>query len=321
MVTLIMMMVISLIVVGFTQVVIRSRRDSLDKQLSSQALYAAESGVNSAIDDINAQDIGSIATKESCVNNGGHYGLPTLNGTDVAVTCIMVKTNPTNILGSATQTGSFVSYVKPVDASGNAQSLSSITFTWGPADGQTPRENGCTGSLGAFLTAIPTDCAFGLLRVELLPFGGNVKSGSSTTVLYVQPLSSGDGSHSLGSLGGGHVVDAACSHTTKQCKATITGAGIASSSDYYIRLSSLYRDIPSFEISGVLNPSGTARFKDSQAVIDVTGRAQDVLRRVQVRYPLNRGDETPPWAVAGQVCKRLSVVPSPYSVTSDAMCN
>lgn len=44
MITIVMMVVISLIVVGFTQVANRNRRQSLDRQLSTQAFYVAESG-------------------------------------------------------------------------------------------------------------------------------------------------------------------------------------------------------------------------------------------------------------------------------------
>ena len=49
MITIIMMLVITLIVIGFTQVSNRNRRESLDRQLSTQAFYAAESGVNEAL--------------------------------------------------------------------------------------------------------------------------------------------------------------------------------------------------------------------------------------------------------------------------------
>jgi len=48
MVTMILMIVMSLIVVGFAQVSRRNQRVALDRQLSTQAFYAAESGVNDA---------------------------------------------------------------------------------------------------------------------------------------------------------------------------------------------------------------------------------------------------------------------------------
>jgi Tfp pilus assembly protein PilX len=50
MVTMILMIVISLIVVGFAQISRRNQRQALDRQLSTQAFYAAETGVNDASD-------------------------------------------------------------------------------------------------------------------------------------------------------------------------------------------------------------------------------------------------------------------------------
>ena len=45
-VTLIIMIVLTLIVTGFAQLARREQREALDRQLSAQASYAAESGIN-----------------------------------------------------------------------------------------------------------------------------------------------------------------------------------------------------------------------------------------------------------------------------------
>ena len=49
-VTMNLMIVISLIVLGFAQISRRNQRQSLDRQLSTQAFYAAETAVNDAAD-------------------------------------------------------------------------------------------------------------------------------------------------------------------------------------------------------------------------------------------------------------------------------
>src|SRR5580698_3119973 len=51
-VTLIMMIIISLVVLGFAQIARHEQREALDNQLSSAAYYAAESGVNDAVNAI-----------------------------------------------------------------------------------------------------------------------------------------------------------------------------------------------------------------------------------------------------------------------------
>ena len=44
-----MIVIISLIVLGFAQLARRNQRQTLDSQLSTQTYYAAESGVNAAL--------------------------------------------------------------------------------------------------------------------------------------------------------------------------------------------------------------------------------------------------------------------------------
>lgn len=324
MVTLIMMMVISLIVIGFTQVTNRNRREALDRQLSAQAFYAAESGVNQAITEIMGQAFGSVANKDTCANTGT-YDAFSLNSSGVDVTCIMVNTIPDSIVGSASQTSSFVTYIHPVNSTNSGSpAIDTLTFTWRSAEMQTPQPGGCTGTHMQFPVTPPATCAFGLLRVDLFQFESNQpKNKDNTTTLYLQPLTA-QNSYAINNTSdkNTHVFSADCDLFS--CKVEVPFSGNASNKKYYARLSSLYREIPSFEITGKLNTTETMYFKDAQAIIDSTGRAQDVLRRIQVRYPLGGGDETPPWAVAGRVCKRLNVVPAPpvYTVTNDpTTCN
>ncbi len=59
-VTMIIMGIVTLIVVGFATLMRREQRQALDQQLSTQAFYAAESGVNATrayIDGLSSTDI------------------------------------------------------------------------------------------------------------------------------------------------------------------------------------------------------------------------------------------------------------------------
>ncbi|HSX32249.1 MAG TPA: pilus assembly PilX N-terminal domain-containing protein, partial [Candidatus Saccharimonadales bacterium] len=73
MVTIILMIVISLIVLGFAQIARRNQRQSLDRQLSTQAFYAAETGVNDASKVIKAAIASgaTVAAKPTCTDSGG----------------------------------------------------------------------------------------------------------------------------------------------------------------------------------------------------------------------------------------------------------
>jgi Tfp pilus assembly protein PilX len=71
MVTMLLMLVITLIVLGFAQVSRREQIQTLDRQLSAQAFFAAESGVNDAISVIKqrlAQGL-PISDKTACSTN------------------------------------------------------------------------------------------------------------------------------------------------------------------------------------------------------------------------------------------------------------
>lgn len=316
MVTLIMMLVISLIVIGFTQVTIRSRREALDKQLSSQAFYAAESGINKAINKIN-QNLSSVAEKNTCNNDPiDTYNSFELDGTNVEVTCIMVDARPSNIVGKATQNSSYITYINPVDAGGASSDLSELTFTWLPPDGEDGAGNSCTDAEAAFISKYD-QCKFGILRVDMLPVSGaGVYDFNRTMTFYMKPYSNAASppARDVSGYTIGQVVRAHCS--TEKCSAKLSGVG---SGKFYVRMSTMYRDSKSVSITGKLAVTNVdAYFQDAQAVIDATGRAQDVLRRVQVRYSLGRGDDTPPWAAAGGVCKRLTVVAG--TVSTDSMC-
>ena len=73
--TMILMIVVGLIVLGFAQISRRNQRQALDRQLSTQAFYAAETGVNDAANLIKtAVQAGTVvAAKPDCTSTGGGF--------------------------------------------------------------------------------------------------------------------------------------------------------------------------------------------------------------------------------------------------------
>ena len=69
-ITLIMMIVISLIVLGFAQITRHDQQQALDKQLSTEAFYAAESGINDAINAI--QNLNYLTSHPNGKTNCGY---------------------------------------------------------------------------------------------------------------------------------------------------------------------------------------------------------------------------------------------------------
>src|ERR1039458_10050844 len=74
----VIILVLSLITVGFAQLMQREQRSALDRQLSSQAYYAAESGINDAVSAINS---GFNVAKSTCPE----YNSTTVPSTDPVV--------------------------------------------------------------------------------------------------------------------------------------------------------------------------------------------------------------------------------------------
>jgi hypothetical protein len=97
--------------------------------------------------------------------------------------------------------------------------------------------------------------------------------------------------------------------------------------NFYVRLQSIYTT--SSVTINTDNGTGLLELSDAQVVVDATGKAQDVLRRIQVRYNVNTsGDIVPLFAVhsAGSICKRITVLGgvantvSPSVVSDPAAC-
>jgi hypothetical protein len=318
-IVLIMMIVITLIVLGLTQVTRRNAREALDRQLSSQAFYAAESGTNvttkTITDFINANGFAALPEKSSCPtdydpHNADGSGTPIQDlGDGVRYTCVLVDPDPSTLKYNPTRQGS---NVVRVQANGN---LRTLKFTWTKQSGGS--DTTCTGGNPMeFPQAGNWSCDLGILRADLVADpDSNVNSlADNTTSLFMTPLGGHSGAMTLpnfNSINKAYVASASgCG--TGTCSLTITLN--PSISAYGIRLTSLYRDTPNTIISGTLANGSAATFSGAQAVVDTTGQAQDELRRIQVRVALTSTsdpDTIPANALSSSsdICKRFSIMP------------
>ena len=314
MITLIMMLVISLIVIGFTQVTSRNRREQLDRQLSMEAFYAAESGVNAAASIARASLLTPQGVDAQTTCSGSKYPATSLStNPSVGYTCVLVTPNVPNIVTNANPQTSSIFPLVPVDSAGNALKPSQLTFSWSTAQGTSASNIGCQ-TYGQFpKNDASYTCPFGLLRVDLMlgaAAGSAPAFAANTVTFYMQPLISGASAQTINSFASpkGIVVGAQYNSSTKTYTATVNLAPAVQSTQYYMRVTTLYRDSPRIVIGGT-NATGSVNFADAQAIIDVTGKAQDVLRRVQVTLPLNQYNSiTPEGAIqsVADVCKQFS---------------
>jgi Tfp pilus assembly protein PilV len=331
-ITMITMVVISLIVLGFATISRREQGNTLDQQLSTQAFYAAESGVEDAAHTIVAAVKAGVAVpgKRNCTtydNGDSNYnpmyvyptgGATTLDSThNVSYSCLLVDPGPTSLIYKGVSDNSVV---VPLVAT---QNINQIVVSWSPstAPGGTPAS--CPGSTnGSFAIAPKWKCGYGMLRTDVVSTQGALTRAnldSNALASFFEPLkvAAGGNLSFAGNVGKANVTAASCD-TAAYTKCTVTITGLPASNNFTMRLSSLYKtsDITIQAIHGGAPIPTTG----AQATIDVTGNANGVLRRIQVRLPINDYNGIIPdygLQTNGAVCKRFLVTPGYFSVPND----
>ena len=205
MTAMILMVVISLIVLGFAQISRRNQRQTLDRQLSTQAFYAAESGINDARKIINTAVAAgnTIAAKDECggTGSGGFYtGLnPDLDSSlNVKYTCLLIDPQPKSLhysnIGTTTN-------IVPIISS-DSTAISNITLNWQSKSTSATPLVGCpTTTDNIFTPAVSWACGYGVLRLDIVPTAGSSLTvdalRNNTMTLFMVPLASGSASTSV----------------------------------------------------------------------------------------------------------------------------
>ena len=305
------MVLVSLITIGFTKAMQREQRQTIDRQLSRQALYAAESNINDVVaalrndPNLPAQKTDCDVSSSPSVNNG------VLETNDVAYTCVIYDKTPTELDYKLGTDESNVTLLRT--ASGN--NFNSISVMWSQADGNNQISNlpNCSNintENVASRNGVP------LIRFDLTDISALRRDDliNKTDNMYLYPCQGGGGTNSTAynSVTKGRLIPVECVDATVSCTLEITGLG--SSNSYSLRMRSVY-DEAYLSIIAVDTFNNTVEFKQSQTSIDVTARAQDVVRRLRVSLPLEIAENPPEGVIQSfnGVCKLLRVDTSPGS--------
>lgn len=305
-ITMIIMIILTIIVLSFAQVSRREQRTALDRQLSTQAFYAAESGVNDAravlqtwseSNDprLDADYMDDCTTFASAPNANLPLGVPLAGAGAASYTCLFVDPAPTSIIFTKSDT----QHVFPLRRAGGG-ALNTAEIYWDDGSGGNDF-SGCTG-VNLHTTTWPANCDAPILRVELV----SASDLTTNKVFFLYP-SAGVGGPTLSfSSATGSVTQGNCTvGTPNRCRSIINLPG----SSYFVRLKNIYTPAA---ITITAN-NGVAELQGAQALIDATGRATDVLRRIQVRVQTNNlGGDTPLYALEGtdEICKQFSIFSS-----------
>lgn len=327
--------VLALVSLGFSRLMDRELRQSLDRQLAAQAYYSAEAGLN----DAQAYLLAGGTSFSGCANwpgLGDHYFVNDLsNGQQAAkYSCVSVDATP-NQLVYPLQAGQSV--VFKVDLN----NLGKFYFGWenqsysnGPAPLGTCSGSGCTLPREDTVSADAT----GVLRTSIYPVPHSIPGSVSNTndylsylarTYFLYPNASGSagtfGSESYGNNGTFVHGDCNSDNDTnnysptsntgaipRYCNAAISGLD-GTDNYYYLRLTAQYAAL-NITVQATSSADNDAlTFSNVQGLVDVTGSGSDVLQRIQARVNLSNQYNEPSYGLQSMVaiCKAFRVyVPS-----------
>ncbi len=322
-VTIIIMILITLVVLSFAAITRREQRQALDRQLNSQAYYAAISGINDAYNALKSNPNLLDRDYNDCNDFAGEAHLNPQISEVTSYSCLLVDPTPDELKADSIEAGkSFVVRVK----SSNGQRYNKLSFSWKNPNASSHSLSGCNNFEEAdkFKSNYDDTCSFGVIRVEFVPFEGSRNRNQlieDRSILFANPVNNFPGSDFLShtinraSTSGnnqGKIIPAFCvTNPAPSCSISLTNVN---ASDGYLKISSIYKT-SSISVQA-LSDNSPMELSGSQVVIDVTGKSNDVLKRVREYRPIEIGGlPFPNYALqsAESQCKLFSVTPSSVS--------
>jgi Tfp pilus assembly protein PilX len=306
-VVFVMMLIISLVTLSFAQIIRREQRQALDRHLSTRAFYAAESGINTAV---NALNNGYPGDKADCgpdasgLLDTSAYTLDAASNTEL--NCLTIDGSPTNLQYPNLVKGQ--SLVVPLHTSA---AMTTLNFSWQSKTATNATSYATCAAANGLTPQAGWGCTAPLIRVDFLNTSGALTRASTNTVytVYMYPTSgagSGTTNYAAGTRGVMANARCAAANTPNDCNMTVNMTG--PSRDYYLRIMPYYMDT-SLTITPMSGGS-PVETSGAQAIIDSTGKALDVTRRLQVRKSLTTQGMIPEFGIesAAGLCKLYLVM-------------
>jgi Tfp pilus assembly protein PilX len=319
-IALVIIIVLALLTVGFAQLARREQQSALTKQLSSQAFFAAESGINDVIKALPTLLLANAATpidKNRCLSSA-YLPRENLNaGTGVSYSCVLLNLQPPSLVYSEVGSGSTRN-----TTFSTTSAIDSIKVNWSSATNKTTfRPNLASG----FSPNTPANWnSPAVVQISLTPLGSGGLSRAALTngtfTAYLYPTTGGGTVTYNPSSNQGPIVAGNCSPATFVCSVTINGVPGGAGYYYLMRIVNYY-DTSNISVNEAKSSAtgATYNFVNGQAQIDSTGRARTVLKRMQVRVSLTGNSSSgagtsvdlPDTTIeASNVCKRPETEPS-----------
>lgn len=342
----VIMIILSLITLGFARLMRREQRQALDRSLSSQAFYAAESAVNDAVRRIQDEANPYTEDKNGCTQDASTFTGTVDGSLGSSYTCLLIDQSPSTLeytQGSISTNASKIVPIRadPPNRGSPSAPLGRISIAW---------EDPSLNTTAAGLNTTPTfGCpspvvlpAFtnwntktpGMIRLDIIPADALDRASlqTQTASLYLYPADNGCASASSSIVfnnyigdNKGQIVKVKCSATDntrpRDCELAIDMDALHQNRLYYVRVRSIYHNSDmTVRIYDTDTPAKQLPIRGAQVQIDATGKVNDVLRRVQVRVPVTKSYPIPEFVLqtTDSICKKIEVAPAPANIANNS---
>jgi hypothetical protein len=302
-VTLMVMIIFGILILSFSQISNRQGVNALNRVLSAQALYAAQSGINHTYSIIKYdENIGQAVPQQTTGCNNPNYTGATVGGYSGApsYTCILVNTQLKTLTYSCPAfcpNNSVIAKVESVQTETQSTPLSKLALSWTDAS---RNASSCPSSQNSTVYYFPPSASWGncpeVLRIDLVPFNSGSTTlseiNSSVKTFWLYPRNNTVYPDlDYNQIAFGHSYPANCSGST--CSINITSL---TDPAYYVRVQYFYFNSASsitFQFNAYDTNNNQLQFSYSQIQIDSTGVSSN-----------------------GSVLKRLSAFINPFSTVT-----
>ena len=335
----VLIVLLTLITVGFSRLMDRSVNNALNNQLSAAASYAAQSGVNDAVKYIKDQQVanpGTPVSSNTCNSTVLTQALASqanISGDgNTKITCLLINPSPPDV--NYSQINPHTSQVAKLTSSAP---IDRLMVSWQSSD---RNKNGFPPSLS--FDSITNWNYTPVLRMALyaVPSDGNANNITSKTFfLFLQSSSASFTTIAFNATSDGSIVKVNCGNKSQgsfvgtpdlDCNTIITQLASALSPApkyFYARFTPVYNQAD-IKLKANDGSGSGVTFQNVQTVIDVTSKSGNAVKRLQERIDTDTSGSTyntstaqiaPEDALrsAASLCKRLTETTSPTNTVID----
>ena len=332
-IAVVILVVVSLISLGFAYQMRQEQQTSLNNQLATQAYYAAESAINDAINFI-SNNPNFNNNKTSCGNMSStvwsnsspsdfYAEFPSTIKNNIAFPCLLVNFNINHVYVDGISPGQYVTI--PLVSSNSLTNIDYIKISWSNSNSSVLSVgNNCSNMhpnqliLPTNSTSDPWDCTVSLVEASIV--GSSILNTSlhsaadMASTAYLYPATTAATIPQMNSSGNGpQIIPTPYSIQNGVASVELQLPGNDIGTNVYLKLTPFYGNSSSnFSVAAYDSSNNIVSTDSAQVSIDATGKAAYVLKRIAIRYPTGITEGYGGYAIqsSGTICKQFNIIPT-----------